>query len=102
MAAHIEGSMKGHIQRSGQLNQILGATAINVTLCCQTTEHYPIGTEIFGHADILAHDFQFLSAIKKISATWADNDLQANLEPTPRNLNATGAWGGAALQQVIA
>jgi len=102
VAAHVECAVKGDVHRARQANQFASANEVNVSDRREAAENHTIRTQFFGQADVFLHDLQFLRVVKEITTARADDDLEPDLQSSPRHLDAARAGGRAAFQQIVA
>jgi len=102
ITTHVEGTMKSDVQGAGQGQQFLSSLAVDFSFRRQAAEDNPIGSDLLGQANVLAHHFHFPVIVKEIPPSRTNHGLQANLEVSACQLETTGAGCRPPLQQVIA
>ncbi len=102
ISREIEGPMKSHPQRAGELNQEARSLQINGMIRLEETKDHAIGAESFGDQNILFHHFKFDIRITEISTARPDHHVQPDAKMLARDFDHAGAGRCAAFKQIIA
>ncbi len=102
ISREIEGAMKSHPQRAGELNQVARSFQINSMIRIEETEDHPIGAELFGNRNILFHYLKFDVRVTEILAAWPDHHVQSDAKMFACGFNHARARRRAAFEQIIA
>ena len=91
--------MERHVHRPGALDELSGARGIDVRFGVEDSDYDAVGARALCGVDVFEHHGVLGAGIEEVTASGADDDMQADAELFARELDGSGARGETAFEE---
>src|SRR5207248_2072762 len=100
VAAHVEGAVKGDVQRPCGGDELAGSVHIDLPVGSQHARHDAVRAGLLGSPDVLEHDRELGRRVEEVSAARPDEHEDRDVEPRPADRERARGGRRAALDEV--